>query len=142
MPPVRRLAPLAILLPLLAFSAGCSTSKPGGKVVTPTPTKVVGTVPKAETTTVPAIYQHGDAAAGKAVFTSAGCGGCHTLADAGTNGKVGPVLDEAKPSLSLAVQRVTKGAGAMPPFKGQLTDKQIANVAAYVVKASGGNPNG
>src|SRR4051794_15907030 len=142
MPPVRRLAPLAILLPLLAFSPGCSTSKPGGKVVTPTPTKVVGTVPKAETATVPAIYQHGDPAAGKAVFTSAGCGGCHTLADAGTNGKVGPVLDEAKPSLSLAVQRVTKGAGAMPPFKGQLTDKQIANVAAYVVKASGGNPNG
>jgi cytochrome c6 len=142
MPPVRRLAPLAILLPLLAFSAGCSTSKPGGKVVTPTPTKVVGTVPKAETATVPAIYQHGDPAAGKAFFTSAGCGGCHTLADAGTNGKVGPVLDEAKPSLSLAVQRVTKGAGAMPPFKGQLTDKQIANVAAYVVKASGGDPNG
>ena len=30
----------------------------------------------------------------------------------------------------------------MPSFKGQLTDKQIADVAAYVVKATGGNPNG
>jgi mono/diheme cytochrome c family protein len=30
----------------------------------------------------------------------------------------------------------------MPSFKGQLTDKQIADVTAYVVKASGGDPNG
>jgi len=138
---VRRLAPLAILLPLLVVLAGCS--KPGGSVTTPTPTKVVGTVPKAQTATVALVYQHGDPAAGKVVFTKVGgCGGCHTLADAGTNGKVGPVLDEAKPSLALAIQRITKGQGAMPPFKGRLTDKQIANVAAYVVKATGGNPNG
>jgi mono/diheme cytochrome c family protein len=37
---------------------------------------------------------------------------------------------------------VTKGAGAMPSFKGQLSDKQIADVTAYVVKATGGNANG
>jgi mono/diheme cytochrome c family protein len=37
---------------------------------------------------------------------------------------------------------VTKGKNAMPPFKGTLSDKQIADVAAYVVKATGGNPNG
>ena len=36
----------------------------------------------------------GGAAAGKAVFTSQGCGGCHVLADAGTNGTTGPSLDE------------------------------------------------
>jgi mono/diheme cytochrome c family protein len=30
------------------------------------------------------------------------------------------------------------GKGAMPPFKSQLTTKQIADVAAYVVEASGG----
>jgi mono/diheme cytochrome c family protein len=47
-----------------------------------------------------------------------------------------------KPPLSLAVARVTKGAGAMPSFKGQLSDKQIADVTAYVVKATGGNANG
>ena len=79
---------------------------------------------------------------GAKVFASAGCGSCHTLADAGTNGKVGPVLDQAKPALSLAVLRVTHGQGAMPDFTGTLTKKQIADVAAYVVKASGGNPNG
>jgi cytochrome c oxidase subunit 2 len=29
------------------------------------------------------------------VFESAGCGGCHTLADAGSEGTAGPDLDEA-----------------------------------------------
>ena len=139
---VRRLAPIAILLPLLAFAAGCSTSKPGEKVVAPLPSTVVGTVPKAQTATVPAQYKNGDAVAGKAVFTSAGCVGCHTLADANAHGTVGPNLDQAKPPLSLVVLRVTKGRGAMPSFQGQLSTKQIADVAAYVVKATGGNPNG
>lgn len=79
----------------------------------------------------------GNAAAGKAVFTSSGCGGCHTLADAGAAGAVGPNLDEAKPPASLVVARVTNGKGAMPPFKGQLNDEQIADVAAYVSSAAG-----
>jgi cytochrome c6 len=138
---VRRLATLAIL-PLLLLAAGCSSSKPGEKVVTPTPTTVIGTVPKAQAASVPAQYQHGDSAAGKKIFTTVGCSGCHTLADANAHGTIGPNLDQAKPPLSLAVERVTKGAGAMPSFKGQLQDKQIADVTAYVVKASGGNPNG
>ena len=79
----------------------------------------------------------GDAAAGKAVFTSAGCVGCHTLADAGATGTVGPNLDEAKPDAALVVERVTNGKGPMPPFKGQLTDKQIQDVAAYVSSVAG-----
>jgi cytochrome c oxidase subunit II len=32
---------------------------------------------------------------GKTLFTSNGCSGCHTLADAGSNAQVGPNLDEA-----------------------------------------------
>jgi mono/diheme cytochrome c family protein len=139
---VRRLAPIAILLVLLLFAAGCSKSKPGGKVVTPTPVTVIGTVATAPTATVAPHYKNGDPVAGKHVFLTAGCSGCHTLKDAGSTGTVGPNLDQAKPPLSLVVLRVTKGAGAMPSFKGQLTDKQIADVAAYVVKAAGGNPNG
>ena len=79
----------------------------------------------------------GDAAAGKAIFTSAGCVGCHTLADAGATGTVGPNLDEAKPDAALVVERVTNGKGPMPPFKGQLTDKQIQDVAAYVSSVAG-----
>ena len=79
----------------------------------------------------------GDAAAGKAVFMSAGCVGCHTLADAGATGTVGPNLDDAKPDAALVVERVTNGKGPMPPFKGQLTDKQIQDVAAYVSSVAG-----
>ena len=140
---VRRLAPIALLLLVLAFgSAGCSTSKPGEKVVAPLPTKIVGTVPKAQTASVPAQYKDGDATAGKAVFASAGCVSCHTLKDANAHGTVGPNLDQSKPPLSKVILRVTLGKNAMPPFKGQLKDKQIADVAAYVVKATGGNPNG
>ena len=136
---VRRLAPLAIML---VFAAGCSVNKPGEKTVAPLPTKVVGTVPTTQQAAVPAQYKNGDPVAGKQVFETAGCKSCHTLKDAGATGTVGPNLDQAKPPLSLVVERVTKGKGGMPPFKGQLTDKQIANVAAYVVKATGGNPNG
>jgi cytochrome c oxidase subunit 2 len=33
-------------------------------------------------------------AAGKQVFASNGCGACHTLSDAGTNGTIGPDLDK------------------------------------------------
>ena len=136
---VRRLVPL---IAIAVLAAGCSTSKPGEKTVSPLPTKVTGTLPKAQTASVPAQYKNGDAAAGKSVFASAGCVGCHTLADANAHGAVGPNLDQAKPPLSLVVTRVTKGAGAMPSFKGQLSDKQIADVSAYVVKATGGNANG
>jgi mono/diheme cytochrome c family protein len=74
---------------------------------------------------------------GKAVFASAGCGGCHTLADAGAAGAVGPNLDESKPSESLAADRVRNGRGGMPSFEGQLSDEEIAAVAAYVASASG-----
>jgi mono/diheme cytochrome c family protein len=137
---VRRLLPLAIFL---VFAAGCSVDKPGEKTVAPLPVTIVGTVPKAApTAAVPAEYKNGDATAGKQVFETAGCKGCHTLKDAGATGTVGPNLDNAKPPLSLVVQRVTLGKGGMPSFKGQLSTKQIADVAAYVVKATGGNPNG
>jgi len=139
---VRRLLPVVLVLPLLLAAAGCNTSKPGGSVTTATPTKVVGTVPKAQTATVPAQYKNGDPLAGKKVFQTGPCAGCHTLADAGTHGNVGPNLDQAKPPLSLVVDRVVNGKGNMPKLKGTLSDKQIADVAAYVVKATGGNPSG
>jgi mono/diheme cytochrome c family protein len=137
---VRRLFLLAIFI---VFAAGCSVNKPGEKTVAPLPATVIGTVPKAApAAAVPAEYKNGDPVAGKQVFETAGCKGCHTLKDAGATGTVGPNLDQAQPALSLVVQRVTLGKGGMPSFKGQLSTKQIADVAAYVVKATGGNPNG
>jgi cytochrome c6 len=137
---VRRLLPLVVVL---VVAVGCSTSKPGEKTASPLPSTVQGTVPKAQTATVPAQYKNGDPAAGKKIFLGVGgCKSCHTLADAGSTGTVGPNLDQAKPPLSLAVARVTKGRGVMPSFKGTLSDKQIADVTAYVVSASHGDLNG
>jgi cytochrome c553 len=79
----------------------------------------------------------GNATAGKAVFAKAGCGSCHTLQDAGSSGTVGPNLDDAKPSHDLVVERVTNGMGVMPSFKGQLSEKEIQDVAAYVSSVAG-----
>jgi uncharacterized membrane protein len=77
-------------------------------------------------------------ARGKQVFASAGCAACHTLADAGATGTVGPNLDAAKPSASLVAERVRNGQGAMPSFAGQLSEEDIAAVAAYVSHAAAG----
>jgi cytochrome c6 len=122
------------LILVAAVVCGLGLAACGGKTVSPAPQTVIGTVP-----TTPAGPQ-GDATAGKAVFTSAGCTGCHTLKDAGATGTVGPNLDQKKPPLSLVIDRVTHGKGAMPAFgdNGSLTPKQIADVAAYVVKATSG----
>ena len=75
----------------------------------------------------------GDPAAGKGVFSSAGCAGCHTLKAAGSGGTVGPNLDQVQPALALVIDRVTHGKGAMPSFAGQLSEQQIKDVAAFVV---------
>ena len=78
----------------------------------------------------------GSVAEGKAVFASAGCGACHALADAGASGAVGPDLDAATPAAELVADRVRNGQGAMPAFAGELTDAEIAAVAAYVAAAA------
>src|SRR4051812_36904573 len=74
----------------------------------------------------------GDPAAGKTVFASAGCSGCHTLKAAGATGNVGPNLDQLKPPEATVVHQVINGGGQMPAFKGTLSAKQIQDVAAYV----------
>jgi len=75
---------------------------------------------------------------GEAIFTQAGCGGCHTLEAAGSSGNVGPNLDESKPSKELLIERVTNGQGAMPAFADSYSPDEIAAVADYVVAAIGG----
>lgn len=56
--------------------------------------------PPAETEAPPAEppAPAGEPAAGKEVFASAGCGACHTLADAGSSGTIGPDLDTQLPA--------------------------------------------
>lgn len=79
----------------------------------------------------------GGPADGKAIFASAGCSSCHTLAAAGASGTVGPNLDDAKPSKELALDRITNGLGGMPAFKGQLSEAQIEAVATFVADNAG-----
>lgn len=74
----------------------------------------------------------GDAANGEQVFASAGCGGCHTFAAAGSTGSVGPDLDEASPSFDAVVEQVENGGGAMPAFGDELSEQEIDDVAAFV----------
>jgi mono/diheme cytochrome c family protein len=128
---------IAAALAGAALLAGCGAKG----VVSPTPVTVVGALPKPTLEpATPAFKLKGDPVAGKATFLKVGCTGCHTLADAHSTGTVGPNLDQAKPPYRTATARVTLGKGAMPSFKGQLSDQQIADVASYVVKATGGTP--
>lgn len=90
-----------------------------------------------ETTPSPTPSPGGDPAAGKSVFAKAGCGSCHVLKSAGASGQVGPDLDATKPPTELVVERVTNGAGVMPPFKGELSEQEIADVAAFVASSAG-----
>jgi mono/diheme cytochrome c family protein len=73
---------------------------------------------------------------GKSIFATT-CGSCHTLADAGTSGTVGPNLDDSRPSKELVVDRVTNGKGQMPAFGSSLDKAQIQAVAEYVSSAAG-----
>ena len=130
---MRRLLPLATLA--AALLAGCGAQG----VTSPAPETVIGSLPKpAVAPATPASKLKGDPAKGKAIFSSAGCVSCHTLAAAKSTGTVGPNLDQAKPDFQLATARVTLGKGVMPSFKGQLSDQQIADVASFVVASTSG----
>ena len=102
------------------------------KEATAPTTTATTTTPATTATTATTPATQGDATAGKAVFTSAGCSGCHTLKAAGATGTVGPNLDQLKPPLARIVLQVNNGGRVMPAFKGKLTDKQIQDVAAFV----------
>jgi mono/diheme cytochrome c family protein len=101
------------------------TSKPAPTTTAPPTTSGGGT------TTKPAGPD------GKAVFAKAGCGGCHTLKAAGSSGNVGPNLDQLKPSEQTVEHQVEVGGGAMPAFKGQLSDAEIKAVAEFVSTNAG-----
>ncbi len=79
-------------------------------------------------------------AAGKALFLKAtpACAVCHTLQDAGSEGAVGPVLDELKPDAARVAKALRDGLGSMPSYRASLSDEQIAALARYVSRASGG----
>jgi len=78
---------------------------------------------------------------GRQLFTEVAkppCGLCHTLADAGATGKIGPSLDELKPDVDRVVRALKQGVGVMPAFEESLTEEQIAALARYVARVTGG----
>jgi mono/diheme cytochrome c family protein len=77
------------------------------------------------------------ASPGEAVFASAGCAGCHTLAAAGASGGAGPNLDQLRPDAATVEAAVRGGPGSMPSFEGRLYTPEIEAVAEYVASSAG-----
>ena len=78
-------------------------------------------------------------ALGKKVFLEIAqpqCALCHTLADAGATGAVGPVLDELRPTADRVRAAIINGIGPMPP-NSVLTKEQVEAVALYVSGVAG-----
>lgn len=75
--------------------------------------------------------------AGKRLFASSGCTGCHTLKAAGATGRVGPDLDRQRPSAAQVARKVRSGGDGMPSFRDRLSAREIETVAAYVAEAAG-----
>jgi mono/diheme cytochrome c family protein len=119
---------VAMISAVLAFGVEKKEAAPTEQTTTAAATTTTASTGTTATSTA----TQGDAVAGKSVFTSAGCSGCHTLKAAGATGTVGPNLDQVKPTYDKVVHQVEVGGGAMPPFKGTLTAKQIQDVAAFV----------
>jgi mono/diheme cytochrome c family protein len=102
-------------------------------------------------TTSPAASAAG-AAQGKAVYTSSGCGACHTFKPAGSSAKIGPDLD-TKPAVDAKKAHMALAAfvresivkpdayispgypkGIMPmTFGTQLSKTQLANLVSFIV---------
>ena len=65
------------------------------------------------------------------------CGMCHALQAAGSEGQIGPNLDQLKPSIPQVVAAVTNGIGVMPLFEGTLSSEEIEAVAYFVSTSAG-----
>lgn len=76
--------------------------------------------------------------AGRLLFTKEAkpaCAICHTLADAGAVGEIGPSLDDLKPDEARVLQALKTGIGQMPAFT-SLTDEQRQILAKYVAQVT------
>ncbi|MGF1553595.1 MAG: c-type cytochrome [Paracoccaceae bacterium] len=79
--------------------------------------------------------------AGRRIFLEGGgglpaCAVCHTLADAGSAGQIGPNLDTLAPDLARVRAAVHDGVGVMPAFGQALTETEVEAVSAYVARAA------
>ncbi len=109
----------------------------------------------ASTTTGATAAAGGDAAAGREVFISTGCGTCHTLEEADATGTVGPSLDtDLVPSAEAAGAPLAEhvrtsivnpdawvmpryAAAVMPSnFGSQLSETQLDDLVAFIVQST------
>jgi mono/diheme cytochrome c family protein len=110
-------------LALVSVASGCGGGG-GGDNSTVVPT----------TTAATAATTGGGATASGAQIFSNNCESCHGPMGAG--GHVGPNLQKSPVAghLDQVENQVRHGGGAMPPFSGVLSDKEIDAVAHYVVE--------
>jgi mono/diheme cytochrome c family protein len=111
---------------------------------TTTETTETQTTATEKTGTTTAEEPSGSPRAGRAVFLAQGCGNCHTFAAAGSQGTVGPDLDETLAGKDDAYIRrsivdpnaeVAQGfsAGVMPDtYEEQLSPKQLSDLVAFL----------
>ena len=64
------------------------------------------------------------------------CGTCHILKAAGSDGEIGPNLDQIKPQKEKIAYTVTHGIGVMPAFDDTLTVEEIEAVSYYVFEST------
>jgi cytochrome c oxidase subunit II len=133
---VRACAVCAVVLIAVAVAA-CGGSDSGAGSETPTPSATASA--------------SGGGPDAQALFTANGCGGCHTLAKAGTSGTTGPDLDQQlaadakaagmplndfiRQSIVKPSAYVAKGYpdGVMPQdFGDKLTPEQLDALVAYL----------
>lgn len=145
----------ALIAALAALLAGCG----GGEEASPAPETVEGTTQTQTQTETQGTTQTetgggeegtGDAAAGKQVFASNGCGSCHTFKPAGSSGTTGPDLDElsdfaekankevgefTRESIEDPEAYVEEGfpGGVMPSYD-QLDEKQLNDLVAFLTQ--------
>ena len=64
------------------------------------------------------------------------CGVCHTLQVSGSDGQIGPNLDQLKPTVPQIIAAVTNGIGVMQAWEGILTHEEIEAVAYYIFNST------
>lgn len=77
---------------------------------------------------------------GRELFTGKAtppCAVCHTLAAAGTEGQVGPVLDDIRPDAARVRRVLNAGLGIMPSYAGKLPPEDLEALALYVSAVAG-----
>lgn len=76
---------------------------------------------------------------GRTLFTEQAepqCAVCHTLADAGASGTIGPNFDVMQPSYDVVMRAITQGIGPMMPYD-ELSEEEKDALSHYVSTVAG-----